>query len=196
MEEYSKHMQQLAQKLLRLILLSLGLNDENLGPIREMTAVLQLNSYPACPEPTRAMGLAPHTDSTLLTLLYQSDTSGLQVLRQTTDTDDDREQQSSRWVTVPPMSGALIVNVGDLFQILSNGRYKSAVHRAIVDRFRHRISVAYMCGPQKEAKISPLGKLVEAQGRAAYRAVTWPEYLSLKGKLFDMALESCLVNNM
>ncbi|KAG6505940.1 hypothetical protein ZIOFF_031253 [Zingiber officinale] len=69
--------------------------------------------------------------------------------------------------------------------------YKSVVHRAVVDRSRHRISVAYMCGPQKDAKVSPLEKLVEAQGRAAYRAVTWPEYLNLKGKLFGMALESC-----
>ncbi|KAG6502554.1 gibberellin 3-beta-dioxygenase 1-like [Zingiber officinale] len=179
-EEYSAHMQRLARKLLRLMLFSLGLDDDDLGPIHDTTAVLHLNSYPACPDPNRAMGLAPHTDSTLLTLLYQSDSSGLQVL-----------EQSNRWVTVPPMSGALIVNVGDLFQILSNGRYKSVVHRAVVDRSRHRISVAYMCGPQKDAKVSPLEKLVEAQGRAAYRAVTWPEYLNLKGKLFGMTLESC-----
>ncbi|RRT31783.1 hypothetical protein B296_00053982 [Ensete ventricosum] len=133
--------------------------------------------------------MAAHTDSTLLTLLFQSNTSGLQVLQVVGDNGRDR---TARWVTVPPMPGALIVNVGDLFQILSNGRYRSVVHRAVVNRTSHRLSVAYMCGPPADSKVEPIGKLVGPGCGPVYRPVTWPEYLSVKGKLFDKALASVM----
>ncbi|THU65864.1 hypothetical protein C4D60_Mb05t08130 [Musa balbisiana] len=200
-EEYKEEMKQLARKLMRMMLMSLGLTEVEaeaeaetgwIGPRDEaggMSAVLQMNSYPVCPDPDRAMGMAAHTDSTLLTLLFQSNTSGLQVLQVVGDNGRDR---TARWVTVPPMPGALIVNVGDLFQILSNGRYRSVVHRAVVNRSSHRVSVAYMCGPPAASKVEPIGKLVGPGCGPVYRPVTWPEYLSVKGKLFDKALASVM----
>ncbi|URE05109.1 gibberellin 3-beta-dioxygenase [Musa troglodytarum] len=198
-EEYKEEMKKLARKLMRMMLVSLGLTVAEaegktgwIGPSEEaggMSAVLQLNSYPVCPDPDRAMGMAAHTDSTLLTLLFQSNTSGLQVLQVVGDNGRDR---TARWVTVPPMPGALIVNVGDLFQILSNGRYRSVVHRAVVSRTSHRVSVAYMCGPPAASKVEPIGKLVGPGCGPVYRPVTWPEYLSVKGKLFDKALASVM----
>ncbi|KAG1335518.1 Gibberellin 3-beta-dioxygenase 1 [Cocos nucifera] len=185
-EEYKEVMKELAGRLMHLMLLSLGLTEEDIswaGPVRDtgdLSAVLQLNSYPVCPEPDRAMGLAAHTDSSLLTVLYQSSTSGLQVLR----------PEPARWVTVPPLPGALVVNVGDLSHILSNGQFRSVLHRAVVNRTRHRLSVAYICGPPAHVKVSPVEKLVGPSEGPAYRAVTWSEYLGLKGKLFNKALAS------
>lgn len=95
------------------------------------------------------MGLAAHTDSTLLTILYQNNTSGLQVLR-----------EGIGWVTVPPIPGGLVINIGDLLHILSNGLYPSVLHRAVVNRTKHRLSMAYLYGPPSSVKISPLSKLV------------------------------------
>nr|XP_010914990.1 gibberellin 3-beta-dioxygenase 1-like [Elaeis guineensis] len=189
-EEYKEVMKELAGRLLHLMLLSLGLTEEDIswaGPVREtgdLPAVLQLNSYPACPEPDRAIGLAAHTDSSLLTVLYQSSTSGLQVLR----------PDPARWVTVPPLPGALVVNVGDLSHILSNGQFRSVLHRAVVNRTRHRLSAAYICGPPAHVKVSPVDKLVGPSEGPAYRAVTWPEYLGLKRKLFNKALASIKIS--
>lgn len=179
-------MKELAGRLMHLILLSLGLTEEDIswaGPIRDsgdLTTVIQLNSYPACPEPDRAVGLAAHTDSSLLTVLHQSSTSGLQVLR----------PDPARWVTVPPLPGVLIVHVGDLSHILSNGRFRSVLHRAVVNRTHQRLSVAYICGPPAHVKVSPMDKLLGPSQAPAYREVTWPEYLALKGKLFNKALAS------
>ncbi|KAI7989461.1 Gibberellin 3-beta-dioxygenase 1 [Camellia lanceoleosa] len=84
---------------------------------KSLQALVQLNSYPVCLDPSRAMGLALHTDSSLLTLFNQSNTSGLQVLH-----------GNNGWVIVPPLTGALAVNVGDLMHILSNGRFKTTLH--------------------------------------------------------------------
>ncbi|OUZ99654.1 Oxoglutarate/iron-dependent dioxygenase [Macleaya cordata] len=184
MEEYEKEMKVLAGRLTLLMLGSLGITKEDIkwagprGEFKDACAALQLNSYPACPDPKRAMGLAAHTDSTLLTVLYQNSTSGLQVLR------------GGKWITVPPITGALVVNVGDLLHILSNGRYTSVLHRAVVNRTYHRLSVAYLYGPPMNVQISPLSKLVNPRNPPLYRPVTWSEYLGTKAKHFNKALSS------
>lgn len=183
-EDYQKAMKKLANRLMLLMLGSLGINQDDVkwaGPQGEGgCAALQLNSYPACPDPDRAMGLAAHTDSTILTILHQSNTSGLQVHR----------EGSTGWITVPPHPGALIVHVGDLLHILSNGLYPSVLHRAVVNRNQHRLSIAYLYGPPSSVKISPLSKLVDNFHPPLYRPITWSEYLGTKAKHFNMALTS------
>ncbi|KAK9281153.1 hypothetical protein L1049_004047 [Liquidambar formosana] len=184
-EEYEKEMKTLATRLMWLMLGSLGISKEDIkwagpkGEFKGACAAVQLNSYPACPDPDRAMGLAAHTDSTLLTILYQNSTSGLQVLREGTG-----------WVTVPPIPGALVINIGDLLHILSNGSYPSVLHRAMVNRTKHRLSIAYLYGPPNSVHISPLSKLVDPSHPPLYRPITWSEYLGTKAKHFNKALSS------
>lgn len=179
MEAYEAEVKRLAERLTWLMLTSLGVTRGDVKWAGEFTAAMQMNSYPACPDPDRAMGLAAHTDSTMLTILHQSSTSGLQVFREGAD-----------WVTVPPVNGALVVNVGDLLHILSNGSYPSVLHRALVNRTRQRLSVAYLYGPPSNVQISPLPKLVGPGRPAMYRPITWNEYLGTKAKHFNKALSS------
>ena len=183
METYQKGMKRLAKKMVGLMFGSLGITQEDISWIkpenryRHPQGLLQLNSYPVCPDPTRAMGLAPHTDSSLVTLLYQSNsTRGLQVHR-----------EGIGWVPVHPANGALVVNVGDLMHIMSNGRFKSALHRAVVNKTHHRVSVAYFYGPPKDVKISPLIQLMDHGHPPLYRPVTWKEYLDVKATHFNKA---------
>ncbi|CAH9147063.1 unnamed protein product [Cuscuta epithymum] len=186
-EEYENEMKKLAGRLTKLILEHIGVSEEEvkwavgarMDQPKGRCSAIQLNSYPACPDPGRAMGLAEHTDSTLLTILHQNNTSGLQVFR-----------EGHGWVAVPPIPGALVVNVGDLLHILSNGVYHSVLHRAVVNRSKHRLSVAYLYGPPPGVKISPLSKLVAKGQPPMYREITWSEYLGTKAKHFDKALSS------
>lgn len=71
------------------------------------TCYLRLNRYPACPfaAADTTFGLVPHTDSDFLTVLCQDHVGGLQLLK------------DARWVAVKPRPDALIVNIGDLFQV-------------------------------------------------------------------------------
>ncbi|KAF7814323.1 gibberellin 3-beta-dioxygenase 1-like [Senna tora] len=190
--EYEEAMKALAEKLTWLVLASLGISKQDIqwaaaGPnnngqdnLKDASAVLQLNFYPTCPDPERAMGLAAHTDSTLLTILYQSAISGLQV-----------SKEGAGWVTVPPIPGGLVINMGDLMHILSNGLYPSVTHRVMVNRTQQRLSVAYLYGPPTSVLISPHPKVVGPSRPALYRAVTWHEYLGTKAKHFNKAL-SCV----
>ncbi|KZV56083.1 gibberellin 3-beta-dioxygenase 1 [Dorcoceras hygrometricum] len=185
-EECKKEMNNLAHRLMWLMLGSLGITQKDIewagpnGKVEGGDDALQMNSYPACPDPDRVMGLAAHTDSTILSIIHQSNTSGLQLIR----------EGGSVWITVPPHPGALVIHVGDLMHILSNGLYPSVLHRAIVNRTQHRLSVAYFFGPPVSVKVSPIKKLVDECHPQLYRPITWSEYLGIKSELFDKGLPS------
>ncbi|CAN6238719.1 unnamed protein product [Urochloa humidicola] len=127
----------------------------------ETTCFLRLNRYPACPvSPDAAFGLVPHTDSDFLTVLCQDHVGGLQLMK------------GARWVAVKPIPGALIVNIGDLFQAWSNNRYKSAEHKVMTNATTERYSVAYFLCPSYD---SPIGTCQEP---SPYRTFTFGEYRS------------------
>ncbi|RLM92489.1 gibberellin 3-beta-dioxygenase 2-2-like [Panicum miliaceum] len=181
MEEFHKEMRVLADKLLELFLRALGLTNEQVAAVEEerrigetMTATMHLNWYPRCPDPRRALGLIAHTDSGFFTFVLQSLVPGLQLFRHGPD----------RWVAVPAVPGAFVVNVGDLFHILTNGRFHSVYHRAVVNRNLDRISLGYFLGPPPHAKVAPLREAVPPGRTPAYRAVTWPEYMGVRKKAF------------
>ncbi|CAA7048934.1 unnamed protein product [Microthlaspi erraticum] len=187
-EEFKGKMENLASRLLSWILGSLGVTVDDIEWAQKLEnsgskvgrGAIRLNHYPVCPEPERAMGLAAHTDSTILTILHQSNTGGLQVFREETG-----------WVTVEPVPGALVVNIGDLFHILSNGKIMSVVHRARVNQIRSRISIAYLWGgPAGDVEIRPIPKIVGPAESALYRPITWNEYLRIKYEVFDKAFDA------
>ena len=73
------------------------------------TCYLRMNRYPPCPKPSEVYGLMPHTDSDFLTILYQDQVGGLQLIK------------DNRWIAVKPNPRALIINIGDLFQVFKHG---------------------------------------------------------------------------
>ncbi|KAJ6820471.1 putative gibberellin 3-beta-dioxygenase 2-3 [Iris pallida] len=204
-EEFNKEMRRLGRRLIRMMQLSLGLDEEEMvwdGPVEEeeeedndFTGALRLNSYPACPDPDRAMGMAAHTDSSLITLLYRSVPSGLQVLQDGSGLQQQPPGQARRWVAMSPVPArSLIVILGDLSPILTNGRFKSALHRVVVDRIDCHTSAAHFIGPPRRVTVKPAAKLVDPNRGPCYRAVSWPEYRDVKAKFFQQALESLKVS--
>lgn len=105
-EEFAAAMSNLAKVLARVLVENLGQRREVLEDIcDESTCFLRLNHYPACPISSEIFGLVPHTDSGFLTILCQDQVGGLQLMK------------DFKWVSVKPNQEALIVNIGDLFQV-------------------------------------------------------------------------------
>ncbi|KAL5721555.1 gibberellin 2beta-dioxygenase [Ranunculus cassubicifolius] len=136
MEEFASAMSKLAQTLAGVLAENLGHSAGVFEEIcNESTCFLRLNRYPRCTITPEMLGLVPHTDSDFLTILYQDQVGGLQLMK------------DSKWVAVKPNPQALIVNVGDLFQAWSNDIYKSVEHKVMANEKVERYSIAYFLCP-------------------------------------------------
>ncbi|KAJ0968915.1 hypothetical protein J5N97_021792 [Dioscorea zingiberensis] len=163
---YCREMRLLGFRLLGLISLSLGLEESYIEQVLgEQEQHMAINYYPPCPEPELTYGLPAHTDPNALTILLQDQhVPGLQVLK------------DGKWIAVNPHPNSFVVNLGDQLQALSNGRYKSVWHRAVVNSGKDRMSVASFLCPCNSAVISPPEKLTEDGTPAIYRSYTYDEY--------------------
>uniref|UniRef100_A0ACD6ALB7 Uncharacterized protein n=1 Tax=Avena sativa TaxID=4498 RepID=A0ACD6ALB7_AVESA len=131
---------------------ALGIGDGEDGVMEELATagsqMMTVNCYPACPQPELTLGMPPHSDYGFLTLVLQDDVEGLQVMH------------GGEWLTVDPVPGSFVVNVGDHFEIYSNGRYKSVLHRVRVNSTRPRISVASFHSVGVERVVGPAAELI------------------------------------
>ncbi|CAL5323436.1 unnamed protein product [Camellia sinensis] len=153
-------------RLQELIAESLGLdNDHVKNALGEQRQHMAVNYYPPCPEPELTYGLPGHTDPNALTILLQDlQVAGLQALK------------VCKWMAVKPHPNAFVINLGDQLQALSNRRYRSVWHRAVVNADKPRMSVASFLCPSDDALISPPKELTEDGTGAVYRNFTYAEY--------------------
>lgn len=79
-------------------------------------------------------------------------------------------------------------------QIMSNGQYKSIEHRAVVDPYKERLSIAAFNHPKWDAKIAPLPDLLKANEEAQYKTILLEEFL--RQKLGSRLEGKNLVNKM
>ncbi|KAG0575562.1 hypothetical protein M758_5G014100 [Ceratodon purpureus] len=174
--EYNEKAENLAAQLMDLIIESLEVNADHFQPyLHNASGLLRWNHYPPCPQPHKSLGMAPHTDFNMLTVLHQGDIGGLQV------------QKDGKWVAVRPNGDALAINIGDTLQVLTNALYKSIPHRAVVNRTQTRISLAYFYAPTTKSEIVPSPELLERTNQSSiYKRFTMEEYLAVKkGQLLN-----------
>ncbi|CAD5195478.1 unnamed protein product [Musa acuminata subsp. malaccensis] len=168
LEKYSNSIRLLCETLLGFIAESLGLRrsffNEMFG---EAVQAVRMNYYPPCSRPDLVLGLTPHSDGSALTVLQQETASvGLQILK------------DGAWLPVHPIANALVVNVGDTLEVLTNGKYKSVEHRAVTNRESDRLSMVTFYAPSYEIELGPVPELVNDKA-CLYRRYNHGEYSRL-----------------
>ncbi|CAK8560563.1 unnamed protein product [Lathyrus sativus] len=163
--EYSKQLRNLALKMLEAISESLGLEKDYINKaLGKHGQHMAINYYPPCPEPELTYGLPAHADPNVITILLQSDVVGLQVLK------------DGKWVTINPVPNTFIVNIGDQIQVISNDRYKSVLHRALVNSEIERMSIPTFYCPSPDAIMKPAPQLIDNDHPAQYKEFEYNEY--------------------
>ncbi|RCV20302.1 hypothetical protein SETIT_4G045400v2 [Setaria italica] len=166
-DRYSSEAAKLVSCLLKFLAMDMGVEPESFLEIfRGQPQRMRMTYYPPCRQADKVVGLSPHTDRMGLTLLLQAnDVQGLQI------------RKDGKWVAVNALDGAFIINVGDTLEILSNGRYKSIEHRAMVHPTRDRISAAVFHAVCRDATVGPLPELVKNDGEARYKSMSYMEFV-------------------
>jgi isopenicillin N synthase-like dioxygenase len=102
--------------------------------------------YPGRPAGGSDQGVGEHQDSGVLTLLFvEPGKAGLQV------------ERDGEWIDAPPVDDALIVNIGELLEVATDGYLKATVHRVITPQpDTERISIPFYFNPSLSARIPRL----------------------------------------
>ncbi|CAL5014584.1 unnamed protein product [Urochloa decumbens] len=126
-----------------------------------------LRYFPATEEESNN-GLSAHEDGNCITFVIQDGVGGLEVLK------------DGEWVPAEPVEGSIIVNIGDVIHVLSNGKLKSATHR-VVRKPAHRHSFAFFFNIHGDKWIEPLPEFTAKIGDAPrYRGFVFNEYQQLR----------------
>ncbi|KAF2314247.1 hypothetical protein GH714_024487 [Hevea brasiliensis] len=178
LESYSSEVKNLAVVILEQMAKVLKIRDEEMREIfiEGIRQTMRMNYYPPCPQPEKVIGLTPHSDGTGLSILLQiNDVEGLQI------------RKDGRWIHVKPLPNAFVINIGDILEIITNGTYRSILHRATVNSQKERLSIVAFHSPRFDGEISPARSLITKETPAMFKRITVKEFF--KG-LFSRELRS------
>lgn len=176
-QAYYRAMEDLAERIMRVFATALHLPQDFFDPyIDQPISALRALNYPAqskAPRPGQLRAGA-HTDYGSLTILLpQAGSRGLEI-----------KAADGRWISVPPIPGAFVINIGDLMARWTNDRWVSTLHRVVnppekAGRER-RQSFAFFHQPNWHAEISCLPSCLQEGGQAKYETVRSGPYLMAK----------------
>jgi isopenicillin N synthase-like dioxygenase len=134
----------------------------------ENTTTLRLLHYPPISSDTEAgePRCGEHTDYGSITLLFQDDVGGLEIM-----------DKNGVYCPASPVQDAVLVNAGDLMEIWTAGSIKAVKHRVLtppvgsVQRTRHRYSIAYFGQPDNSRLVAPV------DGSTHYTPITSKQHL-------------------
>ncbi|XP_065848605.1 jasmonate-induced oxygenase 4-like [Euphorbia lathyris] len=177
LQEYFVKSQEINEIVLKAMASSLNLEEncflEQYGEAEGALMTARFNYYPPCPRPNRILGVKPHADASAITILLQDkQVEGLQFLN------------GNHWFKVPIIPQALLINAGDQIEIMSNGIFKSPVHRVVTNSEKDRITLAVFCIPNSDKEIKPVDALIDESRPRLYNNVK--DYVSLYFQYYQL----------
>ena len=169
--DYLNRIMKLAEEVMGAIAMSLGYDKNYFDEFcKDPMCFYKLLHYPA--QPTEAQVFGAHRDFGIITLLLQGDIPGLEVW----------DDEAKDWYPAPPVEGAYVVNMGNLFQQWTNDRYKSNVHRVINRSRQERFTIVFNYNGNPDYIIRCLESCRGNTNEEKYAPITVEDYIIQKYK--------------
>ena len=168
-EAYFAESTALGKRLLRVFAVSLAMPaDHFLQFCTKPMVQMRLFHYPPQPPVSddKALGVAPHTDYGMITLLSQDPIGGLEL-----------QKRDGEWIGAPFIPGTIIINIGDLFQRWTNDVYRSNLHRVVNRTGKERYSIPTFFNFDYQALVSCLPTCQSADNPPKYPPIKSGDYL-------------------
>ena len=139
-DELYNELHKIGSRILSVISLSLGLDKDFFTPwIEKGNSLLRSIHYPPVDGNTNPHRARAHTDINLITLLIGAEEGGLEVLN-----------KDGSWIKVEPSTNAIVCNIGDMMQLVTDKSLVSTTHRVIQDikaKSKPRYSIPFFLHP-------------------------------------------------
>ncbi len=142
--DYFARLSVLSRQILRLMSLALSLDELHIEQVfgDAPSPYLKLIRYPQTLDGGQGVGM--HKDSGFLTLLLQDENAGLEA-----------QANDNTWYAVDPIPGSLVVNTGELLQLVTHNYFIATPHR-VINNGSERYSSAFFYSPDLNTVLEPL----------------------------------------
>jgi len=143
--DYFARLSRLSREILRMMSLALGLDEMHIERVfgADPSPYLKLIRYPRTGAGGQGVGV--HKDSGFLTLLLQDEQAGLEA-----------QANDDSWYRVDPLPGSLVVNTGELLQLVTHNYFIATPHRVANCGTAVRYSSAFFYSPDLRTRLDPL----------------------------------------
>ncbi|MGI9612892.1 MAG: isopenicillin N synthase family dioxygenase [Acidimicrobiales bacterium] len=165
-ETYIEAAAALGQRLLPVLAASLDLPldffDEHFD---KPSCTLRLSHYPVLDYGEHDWGLAPHTDSSIMTMLPVNDVPGLEI-----------RPAGHDWIEPPALPESYLINSGDMLKRWTNNRFRSTAHRARNNSTVDRYAIPFFFGARDDALVEAVPTCVDDAHPAEHEPITYGDY--------------------
>ncbi|WMV08039.1 hypothetical protein MTR67_001424 [Solanum verrucosum] len=164
---YSKQLSMLEKTIRRMVMEILGVEKYIEEQNESSNYVLIFNKYRKPTRDESGIGLAPHTDKNILTILFQIQVNGLQI-----------QKDNGQWVDVEFSPNSFLVLVGDVFKAWTNGRLHAPIHRVLMSRKdEERFSIGFFTFPKEGYLVNVPKELVDEDHPLLYKPFDGIKYI-------------------
>ncbi|MCE0481655.1 hypothetical protein HAX54_039546 [Datura stramonium] len=166
-QSYSEQLLELDQTIRRMIVESLGVEKYMDEHMNSTNYLLRVMKYKGPQSSETKIGLNAHTDKNIVTILYQNQVNGLEVLT-----------KDGQWINVEPAPDTFIVMIGDSLYAWANGRVHSPYHRVMMKGNEARYSVGLFSIPKAGYKIKAPQELIDEDHPLLFNPFDHVEFLA------------------
>ncbi|XP_061354278.1 probable 2-oxoglutarate-dependent dioxygenase AOP1 [Gastrolobium bilobum] len=151
-QSYSEQLSELDQIIRKMILESLGVEKYFEEHVNTSNYVLRVMKYESPQNNDTEVGLSEHTDKSIMTILYQNEVEGLEVMT-----------KDGKWISCKPSSNSFVIVIGDSLHAWSNGRVPQPFHRVVMSGDEARYSVGLFSAPKGGNLVKAPEELVDEE---------------------------------